>query len=271
MAVLDVLLQSLGLDSSEIDLPREIDLEPERKRQLLELQARLGYRFSNPFLLDLALTHASQPRGDSATPKAWRDYERLEFLGDAVLGMVIASFLVLGPGCHAEGHLTRARAHLVSRKRLAQLGLGLDLGAYVRMSAGEGKTGGRNKPTIAADTFESVIGAIYLDGGEEAARSFVVRQFQDLLGDLRLSDPDLRDPKTQLQERLHERGLPSPTYRVVREEGPDHQKTFWVEVLLAGQVASVASGPSKKQAEKNAAAQALESFDAVTSDIRLEE
>ncbi len=226
----------------------------ERGEQLEQLQARLDYSFKDLSLLDHALTHRSFAH-ESGSPGA--DYEALEFLGDSVLGLAISEHLFRADPNRLEGELSKLKGLLVSKPELAELSSRLDLGSFLRLSHGEEKTGGRKKKAILADAFESVAGAIYLDGGFEPARKFILDQFRDHLRRVARRKLELRDFKSALQEQLHSQGLPGPNYRVVKETGPNHRKVFLVEVRSKTRLLGQASGRAKKEAEQNAAQIAL--------------
>ena len=217
------------------------------------LQDRLGHAFDDPDLLDQALTHRS---------RGARNNERLEFLGDAVLGFIVAELLYQSePDAH-EGRLTRLRAHLVRRETLAAIARDLSLGECLRLGPGELKSGGRRRDSILADAFEAVIGAVYLDAGLDPCR----RILGDLYGD-RLESAaramGLKDAKTRLQESLQARGLALPQYTVVKLEGAPHDQHFTVECLVEGMPAPVTgTGASRRKAEQDAAGRALEALDA---------
>ena len=186
--------------------------------------------------------------------------ERLEFLGDAVLGFVIADLLFRRFPTHSEGYKSKVKASIVSSVSLTRLAEEIDLGRFVLLGRGEEKTGGRQKHAILADSYEALIAAIYLDGGVEAARAFIVSQFGPLItaaGDQAAEATFTEDWKSALQEWLQAEGRGLPNYRVAAAEGPDHHKRFDVEVLVAGSVAGRAEGRSKKDAEQQAAREAL--------------
>jgi len=213
----------------------------------------LGYCFQSGRILEEALTHRSYSQLEGQ-----RNYERLEFLGDALIELAVSQELMERFPAANEGDLTRMRASLVSRDHLSKLAGRLELGDLILLGKGEEKSRGRGKRTILADVFESVAGAIYLDGGWEEARYFLLRH---LGADLDRFDSGLfqcRDPKSRLQETLHSLGKTSPVYRVVEEAGPAHERVFKVEVQIDGEGAGQASGSSKKKAEQRAAAGALE-------------
>lgn len=230
-----------------------------RRRHLGELESRLGHRFKNSGLLDQALTHKSYSHeaGD-ANQTTVPHYESLEFLGDSILGFVVSDFLYTTDPTLTEGELTKIRAQLVSAPQLAAISARLDLGKYLKLSKGEEKTGGRKKRAILADLFESLVAAIYLDDGLESVRTFIEQQFRPQTELLARGELELRDSKSSLQEELHRRGLPSPQYDVLRERGPDHEKTFLVSVSVGGKMLAEGEGRSKKKAESQAAQRAID-------------
>jgi ribonuclease III len=225
-------------------------------RDLSALEARLGYAFREPAILDRALTHRSKANEDATGSTI--DNESLEFLGDAVLGFVTADLLFKDFPQFDEGQKSKIKASLVSTATLAQLGRRLGLGDFLALGRGEEKTGGRTKHALLADSCEAVIAAIYLDGGIDEVREFVVREFADELEDVRSPDFWGRDYKSALQELVQSQDLPLPEYSVASESGPDHHKIFHVEVRVRGEVVGTAHGPSKKAAEQEAARQAMD-------------
>lgn len=222
--------------------------------QLHELERKLDYSFTNQFLLREALTHRSylSQNGSESLPS----YERLEFLGDSVLGLVVAERLFVHYPEMSEGDLTKSKSMLVNKKSLAHAGRKIELGDYVIMSRDEEKSGGRKRQSITADCLEALIGAVYEDGGLQAARDLVQRliSFDFARTGTRLG---LRNYKGELLEWLQARGKDVPVYEVVEEQGPDHHKTFTVEVQLSGHALGAGSGESKKAAEQQAAREAL--------------
>ena len=225
---------------------------------LQDLESLLGYSFKDRTLLLQALTHRSfvnEHEGENL-----RNNESLEFLGDSVLGFLISSRIFQLHPELTEGELSKIKAYLVSAANLVRLAEGLRLGEFIRLSRGEEKTGGRTKRAIVVDAYEAIIGAIYLDGGVEAASAFVRSQTEEFLGGLNLKQLTYGDFKSALQEQLHNLGRPEPVYRVVAEIGPDHKKTFVVQVIIDGEVVSESSGTTKKEAQQSAARMALESF-----------
>lgn len=245
---------------------------------LLELEAALGHGFARPALLVCALTHRSsmneqagieQPveQGNEEARDAGNN-ERLEFLGDAVLGLVVAEALYLAHPEWHEGELTRIRAQLVSRKHMAEVAQAIGLGSYLRLSRGEERGGLRNKSTVLSDSMEAVLAALFLDGGLEPVRVFVRRYVmgeaaEELARELR-SGAALGNYKSALQERLQAARAGMPVYRVKSESGPDHRKRFLVEVRLRtgegepGKALARGKGSTKKLAEQDAARRALE-------------
>ena len=230
-------------------------MSDERLARLAALEERVGHRFAEPSLLDQALTHSSlaneRPAGEV------RHNEPLEFLGDAVLGVLVADLLHRRDPHGPEGPKSKARAQLVSAPSLARRAEGLGLPALLTMGRGEEKTGGRAKAALWADAYEAVIAAVYLDGGWPAAQAFVAAEFKRDLEPGALGDPDF---KSALQETLQARGEPLPTYVVVAEEGPSHRRRFQVHCLIGGKVVAKGEGSSKKAAQQAAAGLALESL-----------
>jgi ribonuclease III len=223
------------------------------------LEALLGCRMRRVELLDRALTHSSwvAEHAARAGSSGAENNEKLEFLGDAVLTLVVSEALLAAFPQWQEGRLSKARATLVNASSLAQASRRLQLGAHLRLGRGEEKTGGREKAALLADAYEAVIGALYLDAGLEAARGFIERTLlaqglADQCG--RLGEPD---HKSQLQELLQQRGWPGASYRVISESGPDHQKVFEVEARVAGRAAAQGRGSTKKVAEQAAAREVI--------------
>ena len=200
-------------------------------------------------MLEQALTHSSfaNERGLE------QDNERLEFLGDSVLGLVVADRLFRGDPSAPEGVLSRTRSHVVSAEALARRARELDLGSALRLGHGEDHSGGREKPSLLADALEAVIGAVFVDGGLGAARELVEPWIEAEAAETM----DALDAKSDLQESLQSQGLEPPVYRHVGRDGPDHAPMFHVECWIAGRTVATASGHSKKEAERRAAARAL--------------
>src|ERR1700691_2195754 len=210
-----------------------------------ELEAILGHRFKDPEVLERALIHRSHRQSSNDT-----DNERLEFLGDRVLGLV------------ASEKLSKGLARLVSASSIHSAAKQLKLGMHLRLGPGEEKTGGRDKKRLLADAFEAILGAIYLDAGLEAAASFLQRTLLEPALAINAGGLERADHKSALQEWLQQRGLPPVEYRIRSESGPEHQKTFEVEVWDAGKKLSASEGRSKKEAEQGAARTALEILEA---------
>jgi ribonuclease III len=243
-----------------------------RLPDIAELEQRLGYRFAQPGLVEQALTHSSHAReADSAQPTSASrsgDNEQLEFLGDAVLGLLSAQELFHRFPHFREGELSKLRAHLVSEKHLIQVAKQLEIGDYLRLGRGEEKSGGRNKTALLVDALEAILGAMYLDSGLDAVRRVVLEHIiGPELERIQQSGSSLllNDYKSALQEKLQAVGCPQPSYVLVKEEGPEHRKTFTVEARLnpvgGGAVPSFvgrAEGSTKKNAEQEAARQLLE-------------
>jgi ribonuclease III len=218
------------------------------------LEERIEYKFRNSLLLAEALTHPSL--GHEAQRYHF-DYQRLEFLGDAVLQLVITEYLFSHFQAEAEGQLTKLRSRLVSRDALRTHAAALDLGHYILMGRGEETSGGRERTSTLADAFEALIGALYLDGGLEVAKNFILTQTRDDLAKLAEEPVDF-NPKGDLQELLQSTSPGSPVYELVSQSGPEHEKTFVSEVIWEGIVLGQGTGRSKKQAETAAALEALQ-------------
>ena len=217
-----------------------------RDTALKDLWARLGHEFSDPALLRVALTHASARAG--ACPQ--EDNERLEFLGDRVLGLAIAELLADSFPKAREGELARWFNHLVRAETCAEIAQEWELGTFILMSGGEAGSGGRSKKTILANACEAVLGAIFADGGYDAARAVVHRSWQPQLDMLELAAPDA---KSLLQEWAQGRRLPLPRYLEVAREGPDHAPRFTAEVQIDGVAPERGTGANKRAAEQAAA------------------
>ena len=219
------------------------------------LEERIGYKFRNSLLLAEALTHPSL--GHEAQRYHF-DYQRLEFLGDAVLQLVITEYLFSNFQGEAEGQLTKLRSRLVSRDALRTHAAALDLGHYILMGRGEEASGGRERTSTLADAFEALIGALYLDGGLDVAKNFILTQTRTDLAKLAEEPVDF-NPKGDLQELLQSISPRSPVYELVSQSGPEHEKTFVSQVVWEGIVLGEGTGRSKKQAETAAALEALQS------------
>ena len=226
-----------------------------------QLEERLGRGFQNPELLRRALTHSSaipELRGiDAADVPPPENNEQLEFLGDAVLDLLASEYLVEKFPKWTEGQLSKSRARLVNAQALELAARRLRLGEHLRLGRGEEKTGGREKPALLADAFEALIGAIYLDGGLEKTRKFILAQAQQDLAQLAEEPVDI-NPKGYLQELLQSISPRSPVYEVLSQTGPEHDKRFVVQAVWEGIVLGKGRGRSKKQAETAAAEEAME-------------
>jgi len=215
------------------------------------LEERLGHRFRDPRLLARALTHASVAAGEGEGDAT---YERLEFLGDSVLGLAVTDMLVRAFPAAPEGELSRRRARLVSGETCAAVAAGIGVDAHLRLGDETLRVNRRAAMGLLADVCEALIGALYRDGGMEAARAFVERHWRDRM--LGMTGP-LRDAKTELQEWAHRRGLGTPRYEEVGRAGPDHAPRFEIAVVIEGMEAARAAGASKREAEHDAAAAVL--------------
>ena len=223
-----------------------------------ELEEKIGYRFHDMRLLETALTHSSY--ANEKHQDGCGSYERLEFLGDSILGHIAADFLYHHEPPIPEGRMTRLRAELVCESSLHKIALRLELGRWMRLGRGEERTGGRERPSILADMVESILAAMYLDSGSlEEPRRFVLRELleQAELGE----EHHTKDYKTALQELVQRRPNRHISYDLVSESGPDHDKTFIFRVSINGKPAGEGSGRSKKEAEQMAARRALETLE----------
>ncbi len=227
--------------------------KPDRTINLNSLQEEIGYKFKNKSFVVTALTHSSFA---NELHDGTKYNERLEFLGDSVLSIVVSDYIYLNCPELPEGKLTKLRAALVCEKTLYVYAKKIHLGSYIRLSRGEKRTGGDDRPSILSDAFEALIAAIYLDGGIEPAREFILRF---VVPDIKSSKPKkLKDYKTALQEIIQKNPEERLTYVLVKETGPDHDKHFVVEVHLNSNVIGKGGGRSKKEAEQQAAREALE-------------
>jgi ribonuclease-3 len=232
------------------------------------LEERLGHKFSQPALLEKALTHSSsvpelkssgaEELGASSLPM---DNERLEFLGDAVLELLTSEYLLASFPEWSEGQLSKSRARIVNASSLEAAARRLRLGEHLRLGRGEEKTGGREKPTILADAFEAVVAAVYLDAGLGSTREILRRLLFEQALEERGERISESDRKSALQEFLQGRGRPPAEYRLAGESGPDHQKVFLIEVWVNGEYMATGEGSTKKEAEQRAARTALEQLE----------
>ena len=221
-----------------------------------DIETRIDYRFKDRGLLEHALTHKSRAAEDVSGGVF--DNESLEFLGDAVLGLVVADALFRQYPTYDEGQKSKIKASIVSTQALARQAENIQLGEHLILGRGEEKTGGRFKQALLADAYEALIAAIYLDGGIDAAETFLRRELKNAIDAGASRDFVGQDYKSALQERVQALGRPLPEYRIAGEAGPDHRKVFSVEVVVAGEVLGAATGRAKKEAEQEAARLALE-------------
>ena len=219
--------------------------------RLKELEQKIGYKFSDFSLLERAMMHSSYTN-ERHLPK-YRCNERLEFLGDAVLELVSSEFLFKGSPKMPEGELTKTRASMVCEPSLALCARDIDLGSYLLLGKGEEATGGRMRDSVTSDAMEALIGAVYLDGGFTSAKEFIHRFVLTDLEDKKL----FYDSKTILQEMVQAEKLGTITYRLVKAEGPDHNKSFHTEVLIGNKVSGKGVGRTKKASEQQAAYEAI--------------
>lgn len=217
------------------------------------IESTISYKFVNSLLLAEALTHPSLAR---ESKRSRFDNQRLEHLGDAVIQLILTEELFRVFPEFGEGQLTKMRSRLVSRDALCQFACKISLGHYLLLGKGELSSGGRERPSNLADAFEALAGAIYLDGGLEAARSFIFTNFREFIEEI-AAQPEERNPKGTLQECLQAIAPSSPTYRLIGQEGPDHLKSFIAEVKWEGLILGQGSGRSKQEAEISAATEAL--------------
>ena len=228
---------------------------PKTKRNVEDLEDKLGYFFENKDLLAKALTHKSYYHENRAKSPAYN--ERLEFLGDSVIGLVVVEYLFLLEEKYDESVLAKMKSYLVCEAVLADIAVSLSLGRYILLGKGEDSTGGRIKKSILSDALEAVIGAVYLDGGFVKAREIVRAFFKERIGRV-IEEGELYDYKTELQEKTQLLYGTLPEYRVVEEQGMEHKRVFTVAVFLDGRELGIASGKRKKEAEALAAKEALE-------------
>ncbi len=228
-------------------MPEESDLDA--------IESRLNYRFGDRSQLLMALTHRSWVNETASG----QHYERIEFLGDAILGLVISEWLYERYPDLPEGQLSKKKSYLVSEPVLARWAAELGLGEVMRLGVGEDRSGGRTKPSLLADVMEAVLGVVYLENGLPAVRSVLEPLIEPVVAD-DIEETDVAGAKSTLQEVTQSRGMELPDYRHVAEEGPDHDKKFHVECWVDGQRISEGAGASKKQAEQSAARAALSSL-----------
>jgi len=223
-----------------------------RDLELIELETKLGVKFNDKKLLDIALTHSSYAH----QKKDVKFNERLEFLGDSVLQLCISEYLFINYKIKSEGELTKTRALIVCENSLYEIAFGMNLGKYINMSKGEELTGGRNRTSILADCVEAVIASIYIDNGMEVSKKFIMKNFIDVINRA-IKNEIVLDYKTRLQEKLQQNGDISISYNLVSFDGPPHRRTFCTEVSTNKNVIGRGIGKSKKEAEQSAAKEAL--------------
>ena len=231
-------------------------MEFERRKRLGALEARIGYRFKELGLLDTALTHTSYVKGDG---RASKHNERLEFLGDAVLELCISEYLFTRNARYNEGDMTRLRAQTVCEAALFLVAKRLELGGLLLLGRGEDHSGGREKPSILSDAVEAVIGALYIDGGMEVARGFILSYIGGAVEEAVVDGPQ-KDYKTMLQEYVQKRHMGQIAYLLTGSTGPDHSKVFTMEVTVASVPAGRGEGRTKQEAGQQAAKAALASL-----------
>jgi ribonuclease-3 len=229
--------------------------DPKTQRKLEDLEKKLGYFFENRELLFGALTHKSYYHENRSKAASYN--ERLEFLGDSVIGLVVVEYLFLLEERYDESVLAKMKSYLVCETVLADIASSVSLGRYILLGKGEDSTGGRIKKSILSDTFEAVIGAIYLDGGFAKAREIVRAFFKGRVAKV-IEEGEFYDYKTELQEKTQLDYGTLPEYKVIKEQGMEHKRVFTVAVFLDGRELGVASGKRKKEAEALAAKEALD-------------
>ncbi|MBN1497175.1 MAG: ribonuclease III [Spirochaetes bacterium] len=231
--------------------------------QIDRLQKAIRVKFKNRNLLKRALTHRSYVNESGG---GIMDNERLEYLGDSVLGLVVNEYLFREYEQYREGELAKIKSAVVSEATLSKLARSIDLGRFIFMGRGEEHSGGRDRSSILANTVEAIIGALYLDSGLKTCRKFILSLLRDEIGMVN-SLTYLRDPKTALQEYVQKKYKERPVYRVIEERGPDHQKEFTVSLIINGREILTGEGPSKRKAEMNAARASLKRIEEGDLDI----
>lgn len=231
-------------------------INAERLHLLNEIQAKIEYKFNNVELLNWALTHSSYANEHKRFKITYN--ERLEFLGDSVLGLIVSDYIFIKYSNYPEGELTKLRATVVCEPSLSYVAKQIDLGKYMLLGKGEEVTGGRERVSILADAFEALIGSIYLDGRFNNAKIFVLKYMTGIIENAVDGRELFIDYKTQLQEILQKKTKSKIEYKIISEEGPDHNKVFHTEVMVKNKTLGKGYGKSKKEAEQNAAKIALE-------------
>ena len=223
--------------------------------QFAQLQKKLGYKFKDTSMLETALTHSSYAN-EKKKNRAYSN-ERLEFLGDSILGMTVAKLIFMKYPTMSEGKMTRLRAELVCEKSLLALAVRLDIGECILLGHGEEKSGGRNRPSILADAVEAILAAVYLEAGPKRVEKLIIKH---LMPQTEISKIERTDHKSALQERVQIKMDQVLSYKITDESGPDHQKSFTVQVSLNGEPIGSGTGPTKKEAEQMAAKAALDTI-----------
>jgi ribonuclease-3 len=231
-------------------------MKESRRQQLIELQNALGIKFNDLRILNQSLTHTSYAYELEGNNGLFQN-ERLEFLGDVVLGLIVSEYIYHKYPDYMEGDLAKIRAKVVSRPILTKRAKLLNLGKYLLLGKGEEMTGGRSRHSILADTFEALIGAIYLDSGLEKSRDFILSQLKEDIEKITYN-VQVQDYKTDFQEFTQKKFRTLPFYKVINKEGPDHNRTFEIAVMVKGKVWGIGKGGSKKEAEQRAAFYALQ-------------
>jgi ribonuclease-3 len=231
-------------------------ISPEREKELQEIEAKLGISFLNKILLNQSLTHSSYGHENNCP-----DNERLEFLGDAVLKLVMSEYVYNKFPASAEGDLTKFRATVISDDTLGKVGKKFDLGQYLLLSGNEKKSGGHKRKSNVANALEALIGAVYLDSGLGKARDMIVDQLRDEVEVVSRAGY-IKDYKSALQEYTQKNKWELPFYHVIKETGPRHRRVFWMEVKVKGKRYGIGRGPNKKEAEQRAATIALKKLKA---------
>jgi ribonuclease III len=244
---------------TETPVEQEISFLSAFESMLAQLESAIGYQFRDRAFLRRALTHRSFAN-EQPDPRPLHN-EALEFLGDAVLEFLISSWLLELHPTHTEGTLSKMRAYAVSAVNLQKHAARLQLGSYLLLNRGEEKTGGRNKMALQVDAYEALIAAIYLDGGIEAAKHFIRREFASTFVEIDPQNLTGTDYKTALQERLQSNGLPTPQYAIVESLGPDHKRVFQVELRVNGYCLATGEGTTIKGAHQSAARAALSNLE----------
>ncbi len=234
----------------------------EQEHSFPDLERRLGYNFRDPRLLMNACTHRSFANENPVPPAT--DNERLEFLGDAVLQLCISDLLMSRFPDYTEGQLSKVRATIVNEQSLAGLGRKFGLGKHLLLGKGEDASGGRDKTSLLADAFEAIMAAVYIDGGYESVFRLAGRLFDALLADGKGEETHFRDYKSALQEYCQSRFHETPRYKSLAESGPDHDKTFVVELQVTEAITTTGTGKSRKEAEQQAAKKAWQYFHATS-------